>query len=215
MAWPLNSIRTLSLRSPTSPNSSKASSSPGPTQPSRCAGGGRASVFGPDGAVREVAPHLSERIIDRSHPVLAVIVSIPAFVAVYRVTKTRVNLAQKHFGLDTMDSGLLELDDVRKSSNGTSPAQTAHRAIAQARSEHYFLCIQFASAAVLLLAAAGALLVDVILGWEVHTKSSLTAMALLIPILSYALQATVSLVLIMVGPALNAFKLFADLRFHP
>lgn len=134
----------------------------------------------------------------RLHAVLAVIISIPTFVAVYRVTRTRVTLAQKHFGFDTVDSGVVELDEFRKSSNSRA-ARSQHAAIAQARSEHYNLCIQFASASVLLLAAGAALLVDVILGWQVHTNPTLLATALLIPIMAYALQASVALVLIIVS----------------
>ena len=107
-------------------------------------------------------------------------------------------MAQQNGGT-TVDSGVLELSELK-----ARPSQ--HRTlqenqIAQARSEHYNLSIQFASAAVLLAVAGVALLFDVIIGWRVHKEPTLLAVGLLVPMMSYTIQASVAVALIFVSGA--------------
>lgn len=74
------------------------------------------------------------------------------------------------------------------------PVQTGR--IEKARFDHYNLCIQFGSGALLMLISEVVLLFDVVLGWKIHKDPTLLASSLLVPMLAYSIQATISTVLI-------------------
>ena len=132
----------------------------------------------------------------------ASVLAVMTFFAVRSVTKARLAILESHH-TQSFDEGMAE----RNTRAPRRMDRNARTAMLQAKFDHYNLCFQFGSAAVLLIIAFGLLLFDCIKGWEVHTNPVMLALALLIIMLSYFAQATPTVALIMVNRHTHSLSL--------
>lgn len=131
---------------------------------------------------------------------LAGVLAIIAFIAVSRVTRARLLYAQKQYASGFDITPQYENSDIfHEKPLQPSSSRIGSKVVSQARSDYITLSLQFGLAAVLLFVCEVMLLWDTIVGYDVHLKPDLLATAVMVPPIAYNLQATTTLVLIIVS----------------